>query len=329
MKEGIYKKLAYSLTYTLPILVVSGVLFSIGFLFDPPFGSFLIDVGVYAYYLSYAVIAAAIAFAIGDRVAIVPALIGGFLLKDGSIGLFGSVIIGFFVGYLTKAIIQLFSDIPRLLSGIFPIFIFPVLVTLMTIGLSFLMNEYLSSIFYEGYSILFYNHQWLVISFSVILGALMAFDLGGPVNKIAYMIAIMTLADGLTSTIMAAVIAGGMVPPIAVAFIQMVDKRDAQNKWWMTGILGLCFMSEGAIGFVERDKKTIRPLMMFGSGITGGIVAWFGLSTRLPHGGVFISLFMSQWYLFLIAIAIGVVITLILCLFFMLKINQNSERKKS
>lgn len=329
MKPDIYKKLTYSLSYTLPILVVSGVLFSIGFLFDPPFGSFLLDVSDYAFYLSYAVLAAAIAYAIGDRVAIIPALIGGFLLKDGTVGLLGAVIIGFFVGYLTKAFINVFSGIPRLISGIFPTFIYPVLITAMTLGLAYLMNQFLSDWLYNGYMLLFYDHQWLVFGFSVVLAALMAFDLGGPINKAAYLIAIMTLANGKSSTVMAAVIAGGMVPPLAVSIIQMLTKKEEGAKWWMTGILGLCFMSEGAIGFVEKDKKTIRPIMMIGSGLTGGAVAWFELATRIPHGGIFMILFMSKWYLFLLALLIGIAIILILLVLFRPKIKANIERKKT
>ncbi len=329
MNNGIYKRLTYSLSYLLPILIVSGVFFSIGFLFDPPFGSFLIDVGTYAYYLSYAVLAGAIAYTIGDRVAIIPALIGGFLLKDGSVGLLGAVIIGFFVGYLTRAIISLFSNVPRLLSGILPIFIYPVLITTMTLGLSFLMNSYLSTPMNIAYLFLFYDHHWLVMLFSVVLSAMMAFDFGGPINKIAYLFAIMTLADGMTSTVMAAVIAGGMIPPLVAAIIELFDKKDNDKKWWVTGLRGLCFMTEGAIAFVDQDKKTIRPVMMIGSAIAGGIVGWFSLRTRLPHGGVLIVFFMSKWYLFLLAIAISTVVTLFLLLFFMPKIKQTKERKKT
>lgn len=322
MNNGIYKKLTYSLSYLLPILIVSGVLFSIGFLFDPPFGSFLINVGLYAFYLSYAVVAAAIAYAIGDRVAIIPALIGGYLLKDGSVGLLGAVMIGFFVGYLTKAVMNVCAGVPRLLSGIFPIFIYPVLITMMTLGLAYLMNQYLSIPMNHIYLFLFYDHRWLVIIISLIFSAMMAFDFGGPVNKIAYIIAIMSLADGMTSTVMAAVIAAGMVPPLVVSLITMFDKKDEDAKWWVTGIRGLCFMTEGAISFVNRDKKTIKPLMMIGSVVAGGIVSWFSIRTRLPHGGIFISLFMSKWYLFLLAILAGVFVTLVLILIFMPKIKR-------
>ncbi len=328
MNNGIYKKLTYSLAYILPILVVSGVLFSIGFLFEPPFQSFLFEVGLNTYYLSYAVLAAAIAYAIGDRVAIVPALIGGYLLKDGSVGLLGAVVIGFFVGYLTKAFMSLFSGVPRTLSGILPIFIYPVIITLMTLGLSYLMNQYLSDPLTEVYAFLFYDYHWLVIVLSVVLSSLMAFDLGGPVNKMAYLIAIVSLADGLTSTIMAAVIAGGMVPPLVVSVIQMFSQdENERHYWWKTGILGLSFMSEGAINFVERDKNTIRPLMMIGSGVSGGVVGWFSLSTRLPHGGILISLFMNEWYYFLLALVIGMVVTSILLAIFSSKIKRKKTKK--
>ncbi len=329
MQQNIYKKIGFSLSYTLPILVVSGVLFSIGFLFDPPFGAYLIDVGVYAFYMSYAVLAAAIAYSIGNRVALVPALIGGFMLKDGSVGLLGAVVIGFFVGYLTKALMSLFTNIPKTLSGILPVFVYPVIVTAMTLGLSFLMNHYLSTPLTDMYMFLFYDHQWLIISFSVILASLMAFDLGGPINKIAYLIAIMTLADGMTSTVIAAVIAGGMVPPLAVSVIQLWRQKGHHKQWWMTGIMGLCFMSEGAITYVSQDQKVIRPLMMIGSGVAGGLVGWFGISTRIPHGGVFITLFMKNWYLFLFSLLIGIIITIILLLIFHKTIKQHLEVKKT
>ncbi len=329
MKDSIYKRLTFSLSYTLPILVVSGVLFSIGFLFDPPLGSFLLDVSDYAYYLSYAVLAAGIAYAIADRVAIIPALLGGFIIMNGTMGLLGAALVGFFAGYLTKGIMDLFSSIPRLLTGMLPLFVYPVVVTLMTLGFTFLLNTYVDYYVYHMYEILFYDYRWLVITFSVILASFMAFDLGGPVNKIAYLIAIMTLADGLSSTIMAAVIAGGMVPPLVVAVIQLFNRKETVVKWWMTGILGLCFMTEGAISYVEQDKKTLVPMMMIGSGVAGGIVGWFGISTKLPHGGILVALFMNNGYLFLLAIAVGVVITLLIIVVFLRKINENIERKKS
>ena len=325
MTNRFYKRLTYSLSFTLPILVVSGVLFSLSFLINPPLGQFLFDVGNYAYYLSYAVLAAAIAYAIGDRVSIVPALIGGFMLFDGSVGLLGSVVIGFFAGYLTKALLGLFPDMPKTLLGIFTVFVYPVLLTVMTLGLAFLMNQYLSMPLMNVIAFLFYDHHWLVITLSVILASLMAFDLGGPVNKMAYLIAIMTLANGLTSTVMAAVIAGGMVPPLVVAVIRIFNHREEDERWWITAIQGLSFLSEGAISFVDQHKKYMTPIMMIGSGLAGGVVGWFSLSTRIPHGGILVAVFMDAWYYFLLALVIGMVTTFILLAIF----NRKIKRKKT
>lgn len=310
--SAMFKRLTYSLSYTLPILVVSGTLFSIGFLFDPPLGSFLVDVGVYAYYLSYAVLAAAIAYAIGNRVAIVPALIGGFLLFQGTTGLFGSVVIGFFVGYLTMAVTNLFEKVPKMISGLLPIIIYPVIITLMTLGLVYLMNQFAGDYIHIVISFLFYDHPVLVVILATLLATMMAFDLGGPINKIAYLIAIMSLADGLTSTVMAAVIAGGMVPPLVVSLIQLIKPKETDATWWVTGILGLSFMTEGAISYVEKDKKIRTSMMMIGSGIAGGIVGYFAINTRLPHGGILITLFMNEWYYFFLALGVGIFITLLL-----------------
>ncbi len=323
MVNNFYKRLTYGLSFALPILVVSGVLFSMSFMINTPFSGFLLDVSTYAYYLSYAVFAAGIAFAIADRVAMVPGLIGGFLLYDGTTGLLGALIIGFFAGFLTKALVSLFTNVPKRLIGIFPIFIYPVITTAMTLGLAYLLNQYASVLISDVNAFLFYDHHWLVIVFSVIFAAMMAFDMGGKINKIAYMIAIMTMANGLPSTIMAAVIAGGMVPPLVVSVIQMFHHKNESDKWWVTGILGLSFMTEGAIPFVENNRKIITPLMMIGSGAAGGIVSWFSLSTRIPHGGILITIFMNNdWYYFFLALLIGMVITFILLTVFSKKIKR-------
>ena len=316
MKEAMYKRLTFSLSYTLPMLVVSGVLFSAGFLFDPPFGSFLIDIGTYAFTLSYALLAAAIAYTIGDRVAIVPALIGGYLLKDGTVGLLGAVVIGFFAGYIVVALKNIFSKVPKLLHGIFPVFIYPVIASLMTIGLVYLLNQHSSDVMLNFYQFLFYDHRWLIIMISMILAGLMAFDLGGPVNKLAYLIAIITMANGLSSTVLAAVIAGGMIPPLSVSLITLFSKSETRKDWWKIGIMGLCFMSEGAISFVQKQHKSRTAIFMIGSAIAGGVVAWFDVTTRIPHGGIFITIFMNAWYWFILALCLGTLISVVLLIIF-------------
>lgn len=323
MKNKVYKHLAFSLSYTLPILVVSGVLFSTGFLFNDAIGDFLIDMGGYAYFLSFVVLAASIAFSIGDRVAIVPALMGGYLLKDGSVGLLGAVVIGLFAGYLTKIVVHSSHRIPRLLQGILPVFIYPVLLTLMTIGLAYLMNQYLSVYVYDLYLFLFYNHHVLIIILSIVFASLMAFDFGGFVNKTVYLIAILSLADGMSSTVLAATIIGGMIPPLTVSVLQLIKPRMSYPySWWKTGVLGLCFMTEGAIPYIEKKPKTNRIIMMMGSGLAGGIVGFFGITTRIPHGGILITLFMNEWYYFVLALIIGTCLSVILNMIFQPKENH-------
>ena len=328
MNKGIYKRLTLSLSYTLPILVVSGVLFSISTFFQSAFGSYLYLLGNYAFYIAYSVLSAGIAFAIADRVAIVPALIGGYLLKDGTMGLLGAVIVGFFVGYLVKACLQVFEGVPKTMSGILTVFVIPVIVTAIAIGLVYLMNTYIDTWFDDAYLLIFYRYAWLVIALSVLGAAFMAYDLGGPVNKIVYMIAIASIVNGLSSTLMAAVIAGGMIPPLTASVMTLFRKKEENQTWWMTGLLGLFFMTEGAIPFAERNRKWIIPIMMIGSGIAGGIVGWFSLATRIPHGGILIVFFMTNWYYFLLALIIGVVITSILLIVFASKINLKKTPKK-
>ena len=186
----------------------------------------------------------------------------------------------------------------------------------MTIGLVYLLNQHASDVILNVYRFLFYDYRWLMIVISMILASLMSFDFGGPINKLAYLIAIITMANGLSSTMMAAVIAGGMIPPLSVSLITLFSKTEEKKDWWKIGVMGLCFMSEGAISFVQKQGKHITAFFMIGSAIAGGVVTWFDVTTRIPHGGIFITLFMNTWYWFILALCMGTIISIILFVIF-------------
>lgn len=264
------------------------------------------------------ILAGFIAFAIADRPGLAPGIVGGFLAVAVGAGFLGGIAAGFVGGFVALWISR--WKVPKGVRGVMPVVVIPLLSVLVT-GLSMILvlGPPLKALS-DGLT------SWLnglsganLILLGVILGLMMAFDLGGPVNKVAYTfattgLAAATVATGGTSLkVMAAVMAAGMTPPLGLALATTIRRRlfseaereNGQAAW----LLGASFITEGAIPFAAADPLRVIPSCMLGSGVTGGLVMLFGSTLRAPHGGIWVTPLISSPLLYLLAILVGTVIT--------------------
>ena len=299
-KTGVYKHLMTGVSYMIPFVVAGGLLIALGFAFggiyvyEVPgsFGETLFSAGKAAFALMVPVLGAYIAFSIADRPGIVPGMVGGFIAANNGSGFLGAMVAGFAAGYIVLAI-KKYIKLPKSLQGLMPILIIPVLSTaIMGLLMVYVIGKPMTS-FNTGLA------AWLTslsgtnaALLGIILGAMMAFDMGGPVNKAAYTFGAASVASGNPSAIMAAVMIAGMVPPLAIALSTVMTKtkytmeeREAGKANWA---LGLSFITEGAIPFAAADPLRVMPSIMIGSAVAGGISMAFGSTIIVPHGGIWV-----------------------------------------
>ena len=284
----------------LPFVVAGGILIAIGFAFGGIYvykvpGSFaetIFSTGKAAFGLFIPVLGAYIAYSIADRPGIAPGMVGGLIAVNNGSGFLGAMIAGFAAGYIVIAIRKYFKE-PKSMVGLMPILIIPVVSTLI-MGLA---------MFYIiGKPVALFNTSltaWLsslsganAALLGIILGCMMAFDLGGLFNKVAYTFGTATLASGKPSAIMAAVMVAGMVPPLALALSTVIAnkkytiaEREAGKVNW---ILGLSFITEGAIPFAAADPLRVIPSLMAGSAVAGALSMIFKATIMVPHGGLWV-----------------------------------------
>jgi len=259
-----------------------------------------------------------IAFAIADRPGLAPGIVGGFIASTIGAGFLGGIATGFIGGFVALWISR--WKVPKGIRGIMPVVVIPLLSVLITGALLIVVLGRPLKAVSDGLA------SWLnglsganLILLGVILGLMMAFDLGGPVNKVAYTFATTGLAAATTATggtslkVMAAVMAAGMTPPLGLALATTIrrqlfseaERENGQAAW----LLGASFITEGAIPFAAADPFRVIPSCMLGSAVTGGLVMLFGNTLRAPHGGVWVTPLIGSPLLYLLAIAIGTVIT--------------------
>jgi PTS system fructose-specific IIC component len=259
-----------------------------------------------------------IAFAIADRPGLAPGIVGGFIAATIGAGFLGGIVTGFIGGFVALWISR--WKVPKGVRGVMPVVVIPLLSVFITGGLIIVVLGRPIKAVSDGLA------SWLnsltgtnLILLGVILGLMMAFDMGGPVNKVAYTFATTGLAAAAVATtgtnlqIMAAVMAAGMTPPLGLALATTIRRRlfseaereNGQAAW----LLGASFITEGAIPFAAADPLRVIPSCMLGSGITGGLVMLFGNTLRAPHGGIWVTPLIGNPLLYLLAIAIGTVIT--------------------
>ena len=322
-KKGVYKHLMTGVSHMLPLVVAGGLLIAISFMFGIEafkdeniaggLPKALMDIGGgAAFHLMIAVFAGYVAFSIADRPGLAVGLIGGMLATTAGAGILGGIIAGFLAGYVVKGLNDVIK-LPPSLTSLKPILILPLLGTLIVgLAMIYVINPPVAKIMAA-------LSDWLkslgninAIVLGVILGAMMCIDMGGPVNKAAYTFSVGVLASQVF-TPMAAAMAAGMVPPIGMAIATWLarnkftaNQRDAGKASF---VLGLCFISEGALPFVAADPLRVIISCVIGGATAGAISMSLGIALQAPHGGLFVVPFVSEPLMYLAAIAIGAVVT--------------------
>lgn len=325
----IYKHLMNGVSHMLPFVIGGGILIALAFLFDTfdpanaknfgsgtPLSAFLMKIGGASFGFMLPVLAGYIAMSIADRPGLVAGFVGGLLASQGGSGFLGALIAGFAAGYLVLLVKKLVSGLPQALEGTKPVLFYPVLgVLFIGIAITFIINPPVSAL-----------NEWLMNSLQtmgttsrvllgLVFGAMMSVDMGGPVNKAAYVIGTGALATGEYG-IMAAVMAGGMVPPLAIALCTTFFPSrftEAERKSGITNyIMGLSFITEGAIPFAAADPIRVLPSCIIGAGTAGALSMFFECTLRAPHGGIFVVSTIGNPLLYLASIAIGSVVACII-----------------
>lgn len=299
-KTGVYKHLMTGVSFMIPFVVAGGLLIALGFalggiyVYKVPgsLGETLFSAGKAAFALMIPVLGAYIAFSIADRPGIVPGMIGGYIAANNGSGFIGAMVAGFAAGYIVLAI-KKYVKLPKSLQGLMPILIIPVLSTaLIGLLMFYVIGKPMTSFNTSLAAWLTTLSGTNAALLGIILGGMMAFDMGGPVNKAAYTFGAATVASGNPSAIMAAVMISGMVPPLGIALSTILAKkkytleeREAGKANWA---LGLSFITEGAIPFAAADPLRVIPSIIVGSAVAGGISMAFGSTIIVPHGGIWV-----------------------------------------
>ena len=339
----IYKHLMNGVSHMLPFVIGGGILIALAFMFDmefagtakfgsgTPLAAFFKNIGGLAFSMMMPILAGYIAMSIGERPALMLGIVGGFLAASGGSGFFGALFAGFLGGYLILALRKVLGVLPDSLEGLKPILLYPVLgLLIMGVLMTYVINPPTAAF-----------NQWLAgalasmsttskILMGFVLGGMMSIDFGGPLNKAAYVFGTASLAaaDGsaVSSEIMAAVMIGGMVPPVAIALSTLLfsDKFTAKERQsGLTNfIMGLSFITEGAIPFAASDPLRVIPTCALGSAMAGALSMAFGCSVPAPHGGVFVFGVVQNWPMYFVALAAGSVVAAVLMGFVKKSVNE-------
>lgn len=333
----IYKDLMNGVSHMLPFVIGGGILIALAFLFDDyaidpanfgmntPFAAFLKTIGGAAFGFMLPILAGYIAMGIADRPGLAVGFVGGFIASEGYImgsvdgvmtitnggtsGFLGALVAGFVAGYLVLGLRKLFDKLPDSLEGIKPTLLYPFFgLLIMGALMVFLINPPVAALNTAMTNALNSMGESSKVILGIVLGGMMSIDMGGPFNKAAYVFGTASIANG-NYDIMAAVMIGGMVPPIAIAlcatfFKNRFTAKERQSA--MTNyIMGLCFITEGAIPFAAADPLRVIPSCIVGSAVAGGLSMFFGCTLMAPHGGVFVFPVVGNPLMYVVALAIG------------------------
>ena len=326
-QTGLYGHLLNGVSHMLPFVVGGGILIAMAFLVDQLLGvpteslgslgsynqlaGYLNQIGGTAFGFMLPVLAGYIAMSMADRPGLVVGFVAGGIAAAGGAGFLGALVGGFLSGFVMNALKKALVNLPKNLTGIKTILLFPVLGIFITGALMLLFNIPMSAINTGLNSFLNNLSGTNAAILGVILGSMMAIDLGGPINKAAYLFATGTLAaaTGGGSAVMAAVMAAGMVPPLAtfVATRLFKDKyNDEENQAGITNlVLGASFITEGAIPFASSDPLRVLPSFVVGSALTGALVMMSNILVNAPHGGIFVIFLISKPLLYVVYILAG------------------------
>lgn len=324
----VYRDLMNGVSHMLPFVIGGGILIALAFLLDDysinpanfgsnlPRAAFFKAIGDAAFGFMLPILAGYIAMSIGDRPALAPGFVGGFLAKEGGSGFLGALLAGFAAGYLILGLRKIFEKLPRSLEGIKSILLYPVFgIFLMGALIQIIINPPVAWLNEALYGMLARMGTSSRVLLGIVLGGMMSVDMGGPINKAAYVFGTASLASD-EFQIMAAVMAGGMVPPLALALAVFFFRKKFSEKERQSGlanlIMGACFITEGAIPFAAADPLRVIPSCIIGSAVAGGLSMFFGCALRAPHGGVFVLPVISHPFGFLAAVIIGAVAGMLL-----------------
>ena len=343
-KEGvghiIYKHLMNGVSHMLPFVIGGGILIALSFLFDDysinpanfgmntPFAAFLKTVGGTAFGFMLPVLSGYIAMSIGDRPALAVGFVGGMLANQGGSGFLGALLAGFIAGYLVLLLKKIFSKLPQDLEGLKPVLLYPFFgILLIGAIIIFVINPPVSAINAGLTNTLNSMGESSKVVLGIILGGMMAVDMGGPINKAAYVFGTAGLASGQFD-IMAAVMVGGMVPPLAIALCTTFFKNRFTKRERQSGItnyiMGLSFITEGAIPFAASDPLRVIPACVVGSAVAGGLSMMFGCSLRAPHGGIFVVPVIGNPLGYLIALGVGSIVGMFLLAILKKPLKENA-----
>lgn len=332
----IYTQLMNGVSHMLPFVVGGGILIAISFLIDgfavdinslsaaerSSFGSItdaarlFNEIGNVAFKFMLPVLAGFIAMAIGDRPALAVGFVGGMMAANGTSGFLGALVAGFAAGYIVLLLVKLCSKLPDALEKIAPVLIYPVVgILVMGLLMKFAVEPvmgYINTAMNNGLKSMGSGSR---IVLGLLLGGMMAIDMGGPFNKAAYVFGTASIASG-NYDMMASVMIGGMVPPCAIALATIIFKNKFSKQERQSGptnlIMGLAFITEGAIPYAAADPFRVIPACVVGSGVAGALSMAFKCTLMAPHGGIFVVPVMGNKFMYLLALVIGTAVSTVL-----------------
>ena len=325
----IYKHLMNGVSHMLPFVVGGGILIAIAFLID----GFSVDlnslpadqranfgtitqgaalfkgIGGTAFGFMLPILAGFIAMSIADRPGLAVGFVGGSIAANGTSGFLGALVAGFVAGYIVNLLKKIFSKLPESLDGVKPVLLYPLLgIFLIGVIMQFVVEPPIGALNTAINNGLNGLNGASAVVLGVLLGGMMAIDMGGPVNKAAYVFGTASIAAG-NYNIMAAVMIGGMVPPLAIALATIFFKNKFTAEERKAGptnfIMGLSFITEGAIPFAASDPLHVLPACAVGSAVAGGLSMAFGCTLMAPHGGIFVVATIGNPLMYLVALVIG------------------------
>ncbi|KTB65661.1 PTS fructose transporter subunit IIBC [Pseudomonas viridiflava ICMP 13104] len=322
-KTGVYKHLLTGVSFMLPMVVAGGLLIALSFVFgitafkEPgTLAAALMQIGgEAAFKLMVPLLAGYIAYSIADRPGLAPGMIGGLLASTLGAGFIGGIIAGFLAGY-SAAAINRYARLPASVEALKPILIIPLLSSLFTgLVMIYVVGKPVAGMLEALTHFLDSMGTTNAILLGVVLGAMMCVDLGGPINKASYAFSVGLLASQSYAP-MATAMAAGMVPPIGMGIATILARRKFAQSEREAGkaafVLGLCFISEGAIPFAAKDPLRVIPASVVGGALTGALSMYFGCKLMAPHGGLFVMLIpnaINHALLYLLAIVAGSLLT--------------------
>ena len=335
----LYKHLMNGVSHMLPFVIGGGILIAIAFLLDDysinpanfgmntPLAAFFKTVGGVAFDFMLPILAGYIAYSIADRPGLAVGIVGGYIAKVGnsfanisgenavSGGFLAALLAGFVAGYLVLGIKKLADKLPESMEGIKPVLIYPLFGVLLIGVFMFAVNPTMAAINTGITSFLNSMGGSSKILLGCIVAGMMSIDMGGPFNKAAYVFGTASIASG-NYDVMAAVMIGGMIPPLAVALATTFFKKKFTSEERKSGvvnyIMGLCFITEGVIPFAAADPLRVIPSCVAGSAVAGGLSMLFGCTLRAPHGGIFVFPVVGNVVGYLIALAAGSLVGMLL-----------------